>query len=385
MKKAVFIACSSVLLLQFGCSNLPENKDDKIQAQLQYILDSTYAAHPEAVGILVHVEAPNQNTSWTGMAGHASKQAKDVLHVNTPVLIASNTKTYVAAAVLKLVELGKFALEDSIGHLIQFSTANLLRKDGYTTDQITVRHLLSHTSGIADYVDSDYFDLINQQPQHQWTRDEQIARAVQMADPLAKPGLEFSYADLNYLLLTEVIEGQTDMPLYTAIRQLLNFKEHGLNNTWFISLEEAPDEALPLAHQYWEHYDWDSYELNPSWDLYGGGGIVANAKDMALFFQLLFEGQIIEDALLLAQMNSYVLPAEKSNYCLGLRKLSFYGFTADYHGGFWGTDVLYFPENQLSISAVTLQKDARDLNEQLSADILRVLGVKKPQHTPLEE
>lgn len=365
----VAIACFLASLLQ-SCQ--PQSRQ-QITSQFQHILDSTYTANPEAVGILVHVEAPDDGISWSGVAGHSKKGSEDVLERNAPVLIASNTKTYVAAAVLKLVEEGKFTLDDPIQQLIHNPTNELLIGDGYAPHKITVRHLLSHTSGIADHVDDAYFEFINEHPEHQWTRDKQIERAMKLANPLAKPGEAFSYADMNYLLLTEIIERQTAVPFYTGIRELLEFKKHGLKNTWFINLEEPLGKIEPLAHQYWEQYNWDSHDLNPSWDLYGGGGLVATAKDLASFFQLLFTGKIISDPELLAQLHSFVLPAKESNYCLGLRNIQFHGTTGYYHGGFWGTDALYFPEFNASFSACTLQKDDRDLNEQLHADMLNIL------------
>ena len=56
------------------------------------------------------------------------------------MLLASNTKTYVAAAVLKLIEAGKFGLNDPIQHLMTEKSRKLLEGDGYNLDKITVKH-----------------------------------------------------------------------------------------------------------------------------------------------------------------------------------------------------------------------------------------------------
>jgi len=80
--------------------------------------------------------------------------------------------------------------------------------------------------------------------------------------------------------------------------------------------------------------------LNPSWDLYGGGGIASTAKESALFFQYLFEGKIIQNKQILGLMSTYVLPSDQSKYCLGIYHFDL-GFNAYYHGGWWGTDVIY--------------------------------------------
>lgn len=344
-----------------------------LENQFQEILDSAYQENPDAVGVIIHVEAPDKNISWTGAVGYPDKKTKAPLEKDQPALIASNTKTYVAVAILKLVEKGNIKLDQPIADLISEKSDTVLTEDGYVLDKITIRHLLSHTSGIADYVDDAYFEFVNKNPNHQWNRDEQIQRTVAVGEPLAEPGKQFKYGDINYLLLTEIIEGQTEKPFYTAIAELIDYKKHGLNTTWFFQLEEAPENVLPLTHQYWSKYDWDSNYINPSWDLFGGGGIISTAEELALFFQLLFEGKIIEDKELLAEMYSYVLPKEESNYCLGIRVISFHGHTAYYHGGFWGTDVMYLPGFNTTISAFTLQKDERDINAEISNKILELL------------
>lgn len=344
------------------------------EAKLQKLLDSVYAANPDAVGVLIHVEAPDKNISWTGAAGHPGKATTAALDKNQPLLTASNTKPYVSAAILKLAEAKKITIGQPIKTLITEKSAKLLEAGGYDLNVITVKHLLSHTSGIFDYANEAYFDFVNAHPTHKWTRDEQIERTVTEGDPLAAPGEKFAYADVNYLLLTEIIEKCTGKPFYTAIRQLLDFKKHKLDLTWFINLEKTPAGAKALVHQYWNKYNWDSHNLDPSWDLYGGGGIAATIKDMAVFFQVLFTGRIIKDKALLQQMHTLVLQREQSNYCLGLRNLVFGGTTeAWYHGGFWGTDVMYVPEVNATIAACTLQKDSRELNAALSQKILELL------------
>ena len=77
---------------------------DPLEAKLQSALDAVYKTHPEAVGMLVHVEAPEKNISWSGAAGYANKETKATLSPDQPALIASSIKTYVAATMLRLVE-----------------------------------------------------------------------------------------------------------------------------------------------------------------------------------------------------------------------------------------------------------------------------------------
>ncbi len=358
----------SLLLLLIAYSGNGQN----VVAPFQHLLDSTYQANKDAIGIMVHLESPNKNISWTSAVGFSNAKTKEIINPNQPALIASNTKTYIAVAILKLIESDQLSLDQSIKKLLHKKTRNKLRKAGYELKKINIRHLLSHTSGITDYVTEDYFAYVNDHRNKSWTRDEQISLSMNIADP--EPiGKTFAYADINYLLLTEIIEHITKQPFYIAVRVLLNFKLLGLHQTWFIDLEKTPTNALPLVHQYDRKFDWDSYDLNPSWDLFGGGGLVSTTKDLALFFQYLFEGKIIEDSNILKLLYTYVLAKEQSNYCLGIRHLTFHGDSAYYHGGFWGTDVMYLPQLNTTISLFTLQKQKREINAPFSHEIIRII------------
>lgn len=348
------------------------------ELKFKKILDSTYDKNQDAIGIMIHVEAPHENISWTYAVGSADKYGKEKIDKNQPVLIASNTKTYLSATILKLVENKKLLLDQPINNLLSEKSKKLLLKSGYSLDKITVRNLLSHTSGITDYVTDSYFSFVGKNPDHQWTRDEQIGLSMKIAKPL-EPGKTFAYGDINYLLLSEIIEKKTGKSFPIAIRDLLDFKKLNLNATWFVDLEKKPANALAFAHQYSSTYGWDSFELNPSWDLYGGGGLASTTKDLALFFQYLFEGKIIKDKKTLSQIYTYSNPREKTNnYCLGLYNFpSFYGNTGYYHGGWWGTDVMYLPELNTTISVFTLLKEKRDLNPEISHQIINVLKQSK--------
>lgn len=327
-------------------------------AQLQTVfkqkVDSIYHKNKDAVGIIVHVEAPKHNISWSYAKGVADTSTNQALEDQQPVLIASNTKPYVAAAILRLVEKGELSIDQPIANLLSKKTRHLFESNGYNLAVITIKNLLSHTSGIQDYVDEAYFEFVNQHPKYKWKKDEQIKRSIDIGNP-QPVGEKFSYADINYLLLTEIIEQKTQQPFYAAIRNLLRYKELNLTKTWFINVEQYPENTLPLAHQYASKYNWDSYAIDPSWDLYGGGGIAATAKEAALFFQYVFDGKIIQDKQLLEAMHTYVLPPDKSKYCLGIYHFDM-GFNAYYHGGWWGTDVIYSPESDATITVFTLQK-----------------------------
>lgn len=358
-----------------------EAQQPNLKTLFQQKLEQSFEQHPDSIGIILHVEAPDIGLSWSAAVGNDGKGSGKQLNSAQPVLIASNTKPYVAASVLRLVEMDKLALEDEIKQHLTVETTQLFEGDGYKFDRITIKHLLSHSSGIADYVDDAYFDFVDQNPGHKWEKIDQLRRSAEVGEPLFEPGTDHKYGDVNYLLLTEIIEQKTDQPFHQAIPNLLKFGNLGLKHTWFEGLETRPESTPPLAHQYATTRGWDSHDFNPSWDLYGGGGIASNVREAAVFMQSLFNHRIVGDKKLLSQMHQRVFPKEKSNYCLGVSNIQLDGFQVYYHGGWWGTDVAYCPEANCSVALFVLEKDKRHELASLSIDVLKTICNLKVEST----
>jgi D-alanyl-D-alanine carboxypeptidase len=370
----LFLSCNQ----KTNSELLVNKKIQKTEALCQAVLDSIYKANPNAVGIMAHVESYKRKLSWSGAAGTSDKKGTPI-QADQPALIASNTKTYVSASILRLVELNKLQITDPIAKHLSENTKAVLAKDAYDLEAITIAHLMSHTSGVYDYVDSEERLLIKraqENPKYRWTRDEQIALAVSGGEPLGSPGDIFSYADTNFSLLSEIIEQRTGKKFYTAIRDLLQYKRFRLDNTWFDSLEDVPKNTKPLVHQYWDKMGFDSYVLDHSFDLYGGGGIAATTKDIARFSQLLFNGKFFDKAETL-QLIYTPMPAKEDtgeNYHLGLMESTVNGYTSYGHGGFWGTIVQYVPELDLSISVFINNRDANKLRKEVLEGLLSELS-----------
>lgn len=377
--------CLSVVILLVGNSLFSQSTELKLQAAI----DAIFAAHPTSAGIMVHVEAPEKGISWSGASGYANKETKTKLEPDQPALIASSIKTYVAASILRLVEEDLLSIEDPIATLVNEKTRRLFEEDEYDFSAIAVKHLLSHTSGIADYATEAYIDYKNEHPNYRWTRDEQLALAIKVGDPLGAPGAQFSYADANYLLLTEIIENQTKLPFYQAMRQLLKYEALGINHTWFPTLEDTPQKTKEMVHQYWGAYGWDSADMDISWDLYGGGGIACPTKDLAQFIYHYFNGNIVEDEaiqnLIFTELRTKA--TELYPYYLGLSQDHYHGMNAYGHGGFWGTVMLYFPTINTAVSVYILERDKRglrrDVLETVSAIMLEEHRQRQNQNEPI--
>lgn len=362
----------------FGCKEKKETTTSEISDTISFqkVLDSIYTANKDAVGIMVHIESPSQEISWSGAVGFSDKDTQVPIEANQPAIIASNTKTYVAVAMLRLIEEGKLTLKTTIDGYISDKTDSLLLENAYATDAITVEHLLSHTSGVFDYAGTErYLELVKKDPNHQWTRDEQIELAMSMSKPLGIAGEVFAYSDTNYLLLTEIIETITKKPFYLAIRELIDYDALGLKSTWFVTQEAYPKATKPLVHQYVTSMGLNSYIIDQTFDSFGGGGLAATTKDLAVFSQSVFNNKVFNTAETLALIYTKATPKQpmQGDYYLGLSSIDINGTKGYGHGGFWGTAVNYFPDLDTSIAVFILDRDQRILRLHVNEALVDVL------------
>ena len=156
---------------------------------------------------------------------------------------------------------------------------------------------------------------------------------------------------------------------------LLNYDELGLDNTWFPTLEKKPPGTKELAHQYWGSYNWDSYDLDISWDLYGGGGIACTTSDLAKFIYHYFNGNIIKNDsirdLIFTEIRTK--QTELYPYYLGLSQDNHHGMNAYGHGGFWSTVMMYFPTINTAISVCILDRDKRALRRDVLSEVSKTV------------
>ncbi|MEL6216662.1 MAG: serine hydrolase domain-containing protein, partial [Pseudomonadota bacterium] len=194
---------------------------------VQERLDALQRELPDVAGFAIWLRSDDGSVS-TGATGVADPTGRRMSN-DTPVRLASITKTLVAATVLRLWEQDKIDLDAPIGQLISAPHIALLQTDGYETDRITVRHLLMHAGGLADHAQTPAFlDKVVSRPDHIWTRAEQVQLLVDATEPLSAPGESYSYSDTGYILLGEIIETITKRPLAEAVRQQARLEEIGL-------------------------------------------------------------------------------------------------------------------------------------------------------------
>ncbi len=307
-------------------------------------------------------------------AGKGGEGAIPALERDTPVRVASNTKTFVAATVLRLWEQGRIDLDAAIGPLLSPKLDELMRSGGYDTARITLRQLLSHSAGIYDHAqDERYLPLVLSQPGRRWSREDQVSLAVKWGKPLDPPGTAFHYSDTGYILVGDIIERITGQSLGKAVRTQLRLDRLKLRSTWWEILEDKPRRAPARARQFIGNTEVTG--LDASVDLHGGGGLVMSAKDLATLMAALFEGGLFESPETLQEMLWQGPHKGADGYRLGVFVKHADGRDYYWHSGYWGTVAYYAAATRIAVAGVTTNQDAY---RRLVIAVQKAAGVTAP-------
>lgn len=305
-------------------------------------------------------------------AGYNNREKKIPLQTSDKMMQGSVGKTYVAAIALRLVLAKELDLDKKVseylGHYHWF-------KNLPNSKDIRVRMLMNHTSGIMRYEFKKQFtDDLTAQPAKVWKPAELVSYVLHET-PAFTAGNGWDYSDTNYILLGLIIEQITGRPYYALLNRLLDSLH--LSDT-----HPSDKRLLPgLAHGYaGEGNDFGNRDkvlndsglfiINPQFE-WTGGGVYATASDLAKWGKYLFEGRIVDTAVMLSD----AVPAKlgrDTKYGLGVIVRNTPLGVAYGHSGFFPgymTELLYFPT--LGVSAA-LQCNSSDF-KQLRLSLLRCL------------
>jgi D-alanyl-D-alanine carboxypeptidase len=363
------VALVAVIIIVAHITAAPGHSGNaRLETELQGVLDDYLGENRIAPGISACVLCPALGLDWSGAAGTAAKGDSTPMAAAHTFRIASNTKPYVAAAVLRLVEEGPLGLDESLSRHLAGVYDSLLRGDGYDTDGITIAQVLSHTAGLGDHTnDSLFVQRLFSDTLHVWTPDEQIRCLAEWREPVGAPGEKYEYSDAGYVILGTIVTGITCRPLGPSVRDLLDFGRLGLDATYWEYMEEPPPGAGPRAHQYFGETDVTAW--NASFDLYGGGGIVTDSRELAIFMRSLLKGDVFAEGSTLDAM----IGEGTETYRLGLMVLDCDGIKVFGHQGFWNTFSFHAPSLDATAAGSILNHDAANGRE-LMCRLLRVVA-----------
>lgn len=150
--------------------------------------------------------------------------------------IASGTKGFTATAILQLVADGRLELEDRVADLLPGRLPELDRA-------ITVRHLLTHTSGIGDYCDEeeecDFEAIWAERPVYAFTRPADFTPLFANLPAKFPPGERFCYNNAGFIVLAMIIEAVTGMPFADAVSESV-FEAADMSGAGFFRSDSLP-------------------------------------------------------------------------------------------------------------------------------------------------
>ena len=344
-------------LNQNVAENIEANSKQLKNSRLQTVLD-TAVEDMEVPGIVMYISGPKG--TWIGASGYSDLESKTLMKPNDRLALASVSKTFVGVTVLKLVEQGQLNLDKSIDNYLPKDISQNIRY----SDEITVRQLLNHTSGIIDYLDDNFGELTEGRSRSRpWTAKEVIKLIY--GESQAKPGKKHDYSNSNYILLELIVEEKTGKSLAEVIReQILN--PIGLKNT-FTELRERKSTSIVTGYSDTNEDGilHSHKELNEGNGL-GDGGLISNAIDTAKFIDALVAKKTLLSPKMLNEMLTFIPTVEGDEYGLGIARFQTHAGEAIGHDGTsygFVSLMLHYPDE--NITAIVLVNKDGDFTQEI--------------------
>jgi CubicO group peptidase (beta-lactamase class C family) len=278
--------------------------------------------------------------------GYGKAKAQQPVTPQIQFPIASLSKSFTAIAVLQLVEAGKIDLDAPVKRYVP----ELTLADTKTTNQITVRHLLNHTSGLSDLSFSEAF-----LPQP--TTNAERVQSLQKAHPVAAPGTEFHYFNPNYDVLARVVEVVSGQAFGEYLRSHIFTPLQMYQTFHATTMTEAQRRSDRMATGHLMAFAIPFVAQELSGYLGGNAGVISTAEDMAKYLILHSNGGRFEDKQLLTPDSMALMHTSplqlKSPYAMGWFVVTEHSRQILQHNGILSTfytDVAVLPNEKYSIA-----------------------------------
>ena len=321
-----------------------KNSAEPLDAIDEYVLGEMAKKHVPGLALGIYRAGSILKTEGYGWA---NVETKEPVRPNTVFQIQSVTKSFTASAIMLLIDEGKLGLEDRITKYISGCPESW--------SNITVRHLLTHTSGIKDFINEPTVPL-----DQDITAEAVVASLVQRPLNFA-PGEKYTYSNTGYHLLGMIIHQVTGKPWEEVLRERI-FRPLAMKDT---DINSATC-ALPRRAA---GYIWADGGLQPGMYValsilgYAGGGILSTVNDLALWDAGLYSGKILKQSLL----DQMWTPARFNNgslstYGFGWGVKDFRGHRLVAHSGAHATGFrstfLRFPDDQVTVVVLVNERGA---------------------------
>lgn len=268
-----------------------------MKAQIDELMRDYAGANPGASVLVLKDGEPRIRASY----GFADLEARIPVTPATNFRLASVSKQFTAAGILLLSEQGKLRLDDRLTQWIP-SLPPVAR-------EMTLRHLLTHTSGLIDYED------VMSPTQTTQLSDQDVLRLLESQDrTYFAPGTGYRYSNSGYVLLGLVIEKASGQTFTDFLRQRI-FEPLGMRNTvaHVSSRTLVRDRAYGYSH---ENGKWVRTDQSPTSATLGDGGIYSSIDDLARWDAALYDDRLLRSESL-AQAFTSATPTDDPEVAYG--------------------------------------------------------------------
>jgi CubicO group peptidase (beta-lactamase class C family) len=322
--------------------------------------DPSRKAHLDS---LFHVYAPSPEKGLSGClrvqrgddviyqncSGYSNKKEQLPLNDSSVFLLASCSKQFTAAAILLLMERGLLSEETYVQKILP----------DFPYEQVQVKHLLTHTSGLPDY----HSLLEKHWDASKFASNWDILQLLKEHQPSLyfEPNVSFQYSNTGYVILSLIIETLSQLS-YGAFLEKEFFTPLGLGNTYCHARRK--EKHLPNNYALGYVYSKQGYQVPDSLENYayvvymdgitGDDGVSSTTEDMVKWNKALHSGQVLNQISMEKMFQRHLLADGRlTDYGYGLFVQSGPGVESlNYHTGYWPgytTMNMYFPEQDLSI------------------------------------
>ena len=273
--------------------------------------------------------------------GFADMEKRTPVTPDTKFRIGSVSKQFTAAAILRLAEDGKLALTDKLEKFFP----------GFPRGgEITLHHLLTHTSGIHSYTDKPEFMARVSKP----VAPDELIKWFRDDTPDFAPGAGFHYNNSAYFLAGEIVAKVSGGSLDACLRATF-FEPLGMKDTG-IYLNATPPPGIALGYSVVEDKATPALDWDMSW-AGGAGALYSTVGDLFRWNEALFGGKVLKEESLKLMTTAITLPAgvDGMSYGYGLMISPVNRLPAIGHGGGlngWSSDLLRITEQRCTVIAL---------------------------------
>lgn len=333
-----------------------------LQTQLQATFEELHKAGSFPGGTAGIVLA--DGTPITIAVGVSDRAAGTPMRTTDRMLLGSVGKTYAAAVALQMIHEKKFSLDDTLDKF--FGKEPWFPRIA-NASQISIRHLMTHTSGLVRYEFNPKFTAdLTANPDKVWTGVDRLSYLFDATPPFA-PGEGWEYSDTNYIVLGMIIEQVSKNEYYDELRRRI-LEPSGLTDTVPANSRTVPGLVQGYAGDKNPFGGTDEmivggkFAVNPQFE-WTGGGLAVTALDLAKWGKILYEGRAFDRSMMEPFLDG--VPAKlgpEVRYGLGvIIRPSPFGITYG-HSGFmpgYMTELVYFPDLKTSIAVQVNSSVAR--------------------------